>query len=362
MSSEFWSNECQSALIEEGQDITKLKLYSSHGFAIGCFFIGCVLSGYWLYRWRCIRQSNRDRVVLMWHFLGFFLIVSFSCCLSGLAAWISKMILISSNFEIASIPASDSVLDQSCKSFVSLLIEANQSQSCARIFYALEIACFFLSILLGIDRITEHALCAKNLSKKRPGQMPSTEQQQSEKSLLNNFWAGQSADRQPLAENSSKCRPHLTRTRALQLLLKLSIIFVALVSFIALASEVSAASIQAQMSQDYNRARDECNSDGSWSEEAENIMYMTHNSHKSALMLSIFVSYTSEVVGAFVVLFLYLVVGLLIFPILRRARKKLEDSRSKLQEFSATIGNTQDAKAAVAGDLNIHAPLLILHL
>ncbi len=102
----------------------------------------------------------------MWRFTGRFLGLSFLSSVLGSAAWLSKLVQVYfSDAYAASSPqgAVNATLD--CQRFFALNSRWVGIQATFRVLYSLEVACLFLSIILGLDRMSEHAHSVKMLSK-----------------------------------------------------------------------------------------------------------------------------------------------------------------------------------------------------
>ena len=162
MSARYWSKTCEAALAQEGTKHNETILLGTHGFTVACFIIGIAFTGYWVLRWTIIKRSDPEKLANAWRWLGPFLGLSFSCCIFGAAAWISKINLISSQIRLFVIASSGAI--PPCRSSSALQKQANESQCIYRIAYALEFMCLFLSIVISLDRISEQAGSARGLS------------------------------------------------------------------------------------------------------------------------------------------------------------------------------------------------------
>ena len=245
-------------------------------------------------------------------------------------------------------------------------INSNKGQSAFRICYSLEIGCLILSIILGLDRISEHALNAKSLSKETaPAQrdVPS-DPNVAGRSLTHASNAGAKRGQLELllptaASRSSSGRSSEAesgRTRVLQLLFRAGLAVVAIGFIAAFISIMIAASYSARIGSSYQSAYNECNPDGTKSKASEQLQESVKDVLHS-LLNSIFVGYLCEFVAAIVVILLYVVAGCLGVSILSSARKTIERSLVKLRQLQFI--NAHEAKAASAGASRL---LLLFHL
>jgi hypothetical protein len=166
MNKQFWADACQAALDAELSASTTSLLYGSHAFAVTCAVCSSVFSGFWLFRWRHVHKSSSELSLSMWPFTGRFLGLSFLSSVLGSAAWVSKLVQVYfSDAYAASSPdaAVNATLD--CQRFFALNSRWVGIQATFRVLYSLEVACLFLSIILGLDRMSEHAHSVKMLSK-----------------------------------------------------------------------------------------------------------------------------------------------------------------------------------------------------
>jgi hypothetical protein len=353
MSNQRWSDACFAARLDEAGGNTRSLLYGTHSFTIFCFVLGSAFSGFWLNRWRCLKwSSNHELLLSSWRYTGLFLALSFTGCFFGVAAWISKLTLVYSNTELQILNASPNVT-QSCLIELSLLIQGNRSNSAFRIFYSVEFACLFLSILLGLDRISEQALSAKALSRSRSSSSSSFIFQQP--SLFPMAPQRLALAEQQLIETSQSRSPSDSRfssfgkTRVLHLVIKVGLAFVALCCLTLFISVITAAALQASMVSDLERAYRSCDSTGEYSQESRDIHEATSAQHVPPFTKSIFAGFLCELAAAVVVILLYAAVGCMGFSIVSSARKKIDASRAKLQQLQTTIGSQHEAKAAAAG-------------
>jgi hypothetical protein len=352
MNNQFWADACLAARKDEAGANTRPLLYSTHGFTIACFVLGSFYSGFWLNRWCCLKKSsNRELLLSAWRFTGAFLALSFTCCIFGVAAWTSKVTLVYSNTERQFLITSGASVN--CQQDYFLAIQGNRSQSSYRIFYSLEFACLFFSILLGLDRISEQALNAKTLSKTRRSLSTSStmsRQRSADSSSQRSTSIGQRLGDEFSDRSSFGSRPSVFgKSRLLQLVFKAGLAFVALCCLTSILSVITAASFQAKMASDYQRAYRACDSDGNHTEASELIYAATLTQNDPPLMKSIFAGHLCEFSAAVLVILLYMTVGFMGFSIVSSARKKIDASRAKLQQLQATIGSHHEAKAADAG-------------
>jgi hypothetical protein len=232
--------------------------------------------------------------------------------------------------------------------------------------YTFEVACLIVSIILGLDRISEQAHSAKILSKenasasrekcsepKKHSWVPLSESS----SRMGRSTADQQelllpADAAPVPSSGSSVSK-FGRTRALRLVFTAGLAFVALCFTAALISIIFAASVQARAVSLYQSALQDCDSDGSIQSLGNSSNFIdAENLIKAPLMKPIFAGFVSEFGAAIVVILLYVAIGCLGVSIVGTARKTIECSRVKLQQLQSSlmfIGNQNDAKAASAG-------------
>jgi hypothetical protein len=355
MSNQRWSDACFAARLDEAGGNTRSLLYGTHSFTIACFVLGSAFSGFWLNRWRCLKwSSNHELLLSSWRYTGLFLALSFTGCFFGVAAWISKLTLVYSNTELQILNASPNVTQATgCLIDFSLQIQGNRSNSAFRIFYSVEFACLFLSILLGLDRISEQALSAKALSRSRSSSSSSFIFQQP--SMFPTAPQRLALAEQRLIETSQSRSPSDSRfssfgkTRALHLVIKVGLAFVALCCLTLFISVITAAALQANMVSDFERAYRSCDSTGEYSQKSIEIQNAISAQHVPPFNKSIFTGFLCELAAAVVVILLYAAVGCMGFSIVSSARKKIDASRAKLQQLQTTIGSQHEAKAAAAG-------------
>ena len=350
MSNQFWAGACLESLNDEARGRTRSMLYGAHGFTIACFVLGSIFTGFWLNRWRCVKRSpNRELLLSTWRFTGVFLALSFMSCIFGVAAWISKLTLVYSNTERQFLTSSGA--NVSCQRDFSLSIQGNRSQSSYRISYSIEFACLFLSILLSLDRISEQALNAKTLTKARSlsasfQQQPVVHAAAQRLTSIGSKLVDNSRDQTSSGPRSSS---EFGKSRILPLVFKAGLAFVALCCLTSIVSVITAASFQAKMVSDYQRAYDACDSDGNVTQASTDIYAATLALNDPPLMKSIFAGHLCEFCAAISVILLYVAVGYIGFAIVSAARKKIDASRAKLQQLQTTIGSQHEAKAAAAG-------------
>ena len=368
MSKQFWADACRTALAEEGSSSAVSLLYGSHGLAIACFLGSSAFAGFWLNRWRRVKQSNPELLLSVWRYMGRFLCLSFLSAVFGTAAWISKLaqVYVSSAYASANNDIKSPTLE--CQRFYALNAKYVTIQATFRIFYSLEFACLIVSIILGLDRISELAHSAKILSKENAPasrEAPAKSNvagrgllfvQKTGLSLAGRSTAAQQelllpADAAPVPSRGSSVSK-FGRTRALRLVFTAGLAFVALCFIAALVSIIFAASVQARAVSLYQSAFDACNLDGTQSEASVRNFISAAELTRAPLMKPIFAGFVSEFGAAIVVILLYVAIGCLGVSIVGTARKTIECSRVKLQQLQSSlifIGNQNDAKAASAG-------------
>jgi uncharacterized membrane protein len=342
-----WTTVCRASQ----ENIDPNFLYSSQGLAIACLLCSTLFSGLWLNRWRIVKCSDPELLLSVWRFTGHFLFLSFFSGVFGTAAWISKLIQIPGT--MLSLRADNST---TCQEELMAAIQGNKGQSAFRICYSLEIGCLILSIILGLDRISEHALNAKSLSKQTaPAQreLPS-DPNVAGRSLTHASNAGAKRGQLELLLPAAASRlssgrsseAESGRTRALQLLFRAGLAVVAIGFIAAFISIMIAASYSAQIGSLYQSAYNECNPNGTPSEASEKLQNSVTGSRDSQRN-SIFVGYLCEFVAAIVVILLYVVAGCLGVSIVSSARNTIERSLVKLRQLQFI--NAHEAKAASAG-------------
>ena len=329
---QYWADACSAAQRAEASESTRPVLYGTHGFTIACFVLGSVFSGVWLYRlWR-VKKSNPGLLLSAWRFTGRFLCLSFACCVSGAAAWVSKMSLVYSNTELQFSATDDTDgATISCQRYMSLTIGATRSQSAFRIFYSIEFGCLFLSILLGLDRISEQALSTRALS--------SANQQHTAAAQPQRYT---SMNGRPSETSAGQSPTMFSKVRLLPLVFKTGLALVLLCSVAAAIAVLTAASYGAELVTRFERERDACLPDGSFGN-------ATQTADQGPLTRAIYAGHLSEFCAACVVIVLYVAVGLMGYSIVSSARKKIEASLAKLRQVQASIGSQHEAQAAVAG-------------
>jgi hypothetical protein len=353
-SQQFWSSLCQVARANKRSGEGAFVLYATHGFTALCFAFGIVFSGIWLNRWRRIKRSNAELLQSVWRFTGLFLSLSFATCVFGFAAWISKIVLIptvTTNSSYASLDLSQ------CRDFLTTEIRGVRSLSAFRISNAFEFSCLFLSILLGVDRISEQALSAKKFSKLNALENSGGDSPDPRASVGASVGRKGTAVRnqqQPLllmhgSQITSSMRPEFSRTRALQLVFKAGVAFVALCFIAALISVVTAALTQANVASDYNDALSFCDGKGNNEDAFKQFDGEIAIKYDGIILKSIFAGWVTEAAAATAIILLYVAVGSLSLSIIVSARKKLEASRSKLQQLRRNLNNDRDVQAATAG-------------
>ena len=354
-----WTAACRASQ----ENIDSNILYSSQGLAVACLLCSTVFSGLWLNRWRIVKCSDPELLLSVWRFTGLFLFLSFFSGVFGTAAWISKLIQIPGT--MLSLRADNST---TCQEELMAAIQLSTGQSAFRICYSLEIGCLILSIILGLDRISEHALNAKSLSKETaPAQreVPS-DPNVAGRSLTHASNAGAKRGQLELllpaaASRSSSGRSSEAesgRTRVLQLLFRAGLAVVAIGFIAAFISIMIAASYSAQIGSLYQSAYNECNPNGTPSEASQKLQNSASGSRDSDSFLNtIFVGYLCEFVAAIVVILLYVVAGCLGVSIVSSARNTIERSLVKLRQLQFI--NAHEAKAASAGASRL---LLLFHL
>ena len=353
MSARYWSKTCEAALAQEGTKHNETILLGTHGFTVACFIIGIAFTGYWVLRWTIIKRSDPEKLANAWRWLGPFLGLSFSCCIFGAAAWISKINLISSQIRLSVIVSSGAI--PPCRSSSALRKQANESQCIYRIAYALEFMCLFLSILISLDRISEQAGSARALS----GRILAPLTNSPSPPQASRGARGQAKDNtrqdiqlMPITEDSSspieRRQPSepFDNLRVLQFLIRAGIVVVALCSLVSLVAVTAAASFQAKTVSAYQRAYDACSSEDTFTDEAIQIFNDAVTDSKP-LLRSICIGHSSEFAAGLLVLLLYATVGALGASIVTAARRKIQISLENLDRVHATIGC--DAAARYAG-------------
>lgn len=355
MSAQYWSKTCEAALAHEGTKRNETILLGTHGFTVACFIIGIAFTGYWVLRWTIVRRSDPEKLANAWRCLGPFLILSFSCCAFGAAAWISKINLISSQIRLSLMSSSGGI--PPCRSSLALLKQANESQCVYRIAYALEFMCLFLSILISLDRISEQAGSAKGLSRRMLAPLTNSPPQTSRGArgqAKDN--AGQDIQLMPITEGSSspieRRQPSesFDNLRLLQFLFRAGIVVVAFCSLVSLVAVTVAASFQAKTVSAYQRAYDACSSEDTFTEAAIQILTDGVTDLKP-LLRSICTGHSSEFAAGILVVLLYAAVGALGASIIATARRKIESTLDNLDRVHATIG--LDAAARYAGPCRV---------
>jgi hypothetical protein len=219
-----------------------------------------------------------------------------------------------------------------------------------------------MSILLGVDRISEHALAAKKTFLKLGTCNACIDSSDPFatvrlKSISPNISAVR-MQKQPLllsrsSRASSGSETHgseISKTRVLQLVLKAGLASVAVCFIAALVSFITAAVTQAKISSTWEIAYSFC--DGKRYNETEILFQQGYDQLLvSSLYDSIFAAWISEFCAAVVVILLYLVVGSISLSIVVGARRKLEASQVKLEQLRRTLSTQGDVKATTAGDV-----------
>ena len=355
MSTQSWSDACKAARSIPSQR-AQSTLYGTHAFTVACFVCGSAFTGLWLNRWRRLKRANPEHLPQMWRLLGHFLSLAFTSCVFGTAAWIAKITFIYNNLGLAAIQSNPDD-DSTCQHALGFAVRGNQSQSAYRIAYAVEVLCLFLCTLLVLDRISEHAHRSKLMASKK---MQRSDHMQALSS------PSAAARPIPIQRTSEGHRPSLSHSnprsslldlspvskganRALQLIFKAGIAFVALCFLAVLAAVISAAAFGAKLSHDYQRAADACDPDGNYTQAAVTILSATDAANSAPQIQSIFAGYVTEFAAALVVIAMYVAVGCLCATVVRSARTKIDASRAKLVQHQTTVGSHDESKAAVAG-------------
>jgi hypothetical protein len=353
MSARYWSKTCEAALAQEGTKHNETILLGTHGFTVACFIIGTAFTGYWVLRWTIIKLSDPEKLANAWRWLGPFLGLSFSCCIFGAAAWISKINLISSQIRLFVIASSGAI--PPCRSSSALQKQANESQCIYRIAYALEFMCLFLSIVISLDRISEQAGSARALSGRILAPLTNSPPPQASRGARGQAKDNTRQDIQlmPITEDSSspieRRQPSEHKNgnlRVLQFLIRAGIVVVALCSLVSLVAVTAAASFQAKIVSAYQRAYDTCSSEDTFTDEAIQILNDAVTDSKP-LSRSICIGHSSEFSAGLLVLLLYATVGALGASIVTAARRKIQISLENLDRVHATIGD--DAAVRYAG-------------
>jgi hypothetical protein len=333
MGSVYWASVCSSAESEEKQGNTLATLYATHAFACCCFVAASVFSGLWLCRWLHAKRLQPQLLQSVWRFMGRFLAFTFTCCIFGIAGWICKVAQVSNSRELAIL---EDTPEDSCQLLV-LSIRANQFQSAYRILHSVESFCLLFSIIIGLDRIIEHASRTDNMSQRKPSQLLM------EFTVSNPHASGKARSREGRLSQKPLA---FSRKSALKFVFKSGIIILVMFSFASFISVVAAAAIQKNLAYNMQQSIELCKSNISSTFESILSENEEYNNNLVELMRSIFAGHVAQCAGATMAILLYVAVGSLGYSIVRSARKKIETSRVRLQQLRANMDTRQDSTAA----------------
>jgi hypothetical protein len=351
MSSDYWAGACEWARVQESGDSS--VLYGAQLFAVACFVCSTVFSGLWLFRWHALKRSNPGLLHYIWRFLGRFLCLSFFCGVFGIAAWVTKVGQINSLVALSQPQQlTNATICQLSILNLPTRVQANKFQAAFRIFYSLEVACLFLYIIFGLDRINEQAQSARSLSLRDvPSESSGSGLSSTQKSgaIRGQQELLPSASRSPSAGSSGSSQAKFSRTRVLQLLFKSGLAFVALCFIVFFISIIIGGFIQTRIVVLLQSAYDDCNRHDFDAQASLSNERSANELFDSILLPSQFTGFLTEFAAAIVVILLYVAGGCLGVSIVGTARRTIESSRVKLRQLQVTIGNQHDAKAASAG-------------
>jgi hypothetical protein len=348
MSKQFWADSCSAALEQLPASSFRNLIYSTHAFTCGCFVAASAFSGLWLCRWLRIKRLQPQLLRSVWRFVGRFLALTFSCCIFGTVGWINKILGVfgSRGSVSASLYSSEYQL-WSCQEFYGFVKELNQLQSSYGICHSFESLCLFLSILLGLDRIIEHAYSAGNTVISNAVDSPYRSSAKNVFSQNQPSLRGKPNTEQLLSTNRSSKSAHVrSGASSLELAFKCAIVIIACSFVVSLFFGILAAAIQAKSATDLRVAIDLCHSNGSFTTASENIYDGVVETTFDTKMRSIFAGHVAQCAGASMVIVLYAAAGSLGYSIVRSARKKIETSRVRLQQLRANMDTRQDSTAA----------------